>query len=377
MNLETSASLQKFQARLQFTGTGTEYFRIWIVNLCFTLLTLGLYFPWAKIRKMRWFAQHTHLLNDNFDYHGRPLPILIGYLSAAVLLFFYRQVFAWTQLTAIFIVILFLIVGPLLLAGAWRFRLNNTSWRGLRFSFHSSRKEIYKACLPLVCLWFVIPLTVSFYGPAETTDFQPEILLTVIGFTMLAWPWAHARFKSLQHNNAYYGDWRFTFESAYWHFYKLYTIFFIGLIALIIGTTILFYSSNALFFHEKLAVIPSGFIVLSILIPFLLFTALSAFYGVQLQRIIWSHTFCRGLHWRNEMRAWPWLILNLRNLLLVTLSLGLYWPFAAVAVARYYVQSIVIESEHPFEEIIAHPTQEKNVNATGDAAIDLLGLDLG
>ena len=30
---------------LQFTGTGSEYFRIWIVNMLLMLLTLGLYYP--------------------------------------------------------------------------------------------------------------------------------------------------------------------------------------------------------------------------------------------------------------------------------------------------------------------------------------------
>ncbi|MDR1854861.1 MAG: DUF898 domain-containing protein, partial [Azoarcus sp.] len=37
--------------RLQFTGSGGEYFRIWIVNLLLSILTLGIYSAWAKVRR--------------------------------------------------------------------------------------------------------------------------------------------------------------------------------------------------------------------------------------------------------------------------------------------------------------------------------------
>ena len=38
-----------------FTGSGSEYFRIWIINLLLTLATAGLYLPWAKARRLRYF----------------------------------------------------------------------------------------------------------------------------------------------------------------------------------------------------------------------------------------------------------------------------------------------------------------------------------
>ncbi len=36
---------------LSFTGTAGDYFRIWIANIALTLLTLGIYSAWAKVRK--------------------------------------------------------------------------------------------------------------------------------------------------------------------------------------------------------------------------------------------------------------------------------------------------------------------------------------
>ena len=34
---------------LHFTGSGSEFFRIWITNLLLTICTLGLYSAWAKV----------------------------------------------------------------------------------------------------------------------------------------------------------------------------------------------------------------------------------------------------------------------------------------------------------------------------------------
>ncbi len=34
---------------LSFHGSAGEYFRIWIVNLCFSVITLGICSAWAKV----------------------------------------------------------------------------------------------------------------------------------------------------------------------------------------------------------------------------------------------------------------------------------------------------------------------------------------
>jgi len=40
---------------LRFTGRGTEYFGIWIVNLLLTIITLGIYSAGAKVRRLQYF----------------------------------------------------------------------------------------------------------------------------------------------------------------------------------------------------------------------------------------------------------------------------------------------------------------------------------
>ena len=69
----------------EFTGTAAEYFRIWIVNLFFTLATLGIYSAWAKVRKRRYFYGSTRLDGDSFDYFASPKAILNGRIIAVAI----------------------------------------------------------------------------------------------------------------------------------------------------------------------------------------------------------------------------------------------------------------------------------------------------
>src|SRR5512142_1603446 len=107
--MQEQQQLHKFE----FTGTGWEYFRIWIVNLLLTIVTLGIYSAWAKVRRMQYFYRNTRLADASFDYHGDPKAILKGRFIAFALLLVYN-------LTLKFNPILGLVVGLLLgLAMPW------------------------------------------------------------------------------------------------------------------------------------------------------------------------------------------------------------------------------------------------------------------
>ena len=79
-----AASADETRSPVQFTASAGEYFRIWIVNLALTILTLGIYSAWAKVRKKRYFYGHTLIEGDSFDYRANPLSILKGRIIAVV-----------------------------------------------------------------------------------------------------------------------------------------------------------------------------------------------------------------------------------------------------------------------------------------------------
>lgn len=131
----------------QFTGLGSEYFRIWIVNLALSLLSFGLYSPWAKVRREKYFHHATRLDNSCFDYHGKPLAILKGRLIAwsllALLSLCNRFLPDFYLLALIFCAPLL----PWLLLRAFIFRARNTSWRGLHFDFHAEYRDAARVFL--------------------------------------------------------------------------------------------------------------------------------------------------------------------------------------------------------------------------------------
>jgi len=64
----------------EFFGKGLEFFRIWIVNILLTVVTLGIYSAWAKVRTQRYLYGNTRLDGASFEYLAEPLQILQGRL---------------------------------------------------------------------------------------------------------------------------------------------------------------------------------------------------------------------------------------------------------------------------------------------------------
>jgi uncharacterized membrane protein YjgN (DUF898 family) len=62
-NAPAAASHQPVAAQgmqlFSFTGGASEYFGIWIVNVLLSILTLGIYSAWAKVRNKRYFYGNT------------------------------------------------------------------------------------------------------------------------------------------------------------------------------------------------------------------------------------------------------------------------------------------------------------------------------
>ena len=74
-----------------FSATGAEYFRIWIVNMLLIVVTLGIYMPWAKVRKLKYFYSNTRINEHALDFHGEPKKMLRGTAIVGVFFMVYSQ----------------------------------------------------------------------------------------------------------------------------------------------------------------------------------------------------------------------------------------------------------------------------------------------
>ena len=148
----TTKSSKKFPNRgtnktkrysLTFSGNGFEFFGIWIVNIVLSILTLGIYSAWAKVRTMRYFYGNTSLAGSSFAYMASPIAILKGRLIAIALLILYG---VFSQLQPVISLLLgtaVFFLAPLVLVRSFRFRLQNTDYRGMRFDFAGTNSQSY------------------------------------------------------------------------------------------------------------------------------------------------------------------------------------------------------------------------------------------
>ena len=121
--------------RLRFTANGWEYFRIWIVNVALTLLTLGIYSAWAKVRARRYLYGNVWLGDDAFDYTANPVAILRGRILVAIVLvlLWFAQIFSLLYYYAALLALMPLV--PWVVVRARSFQMRNSRHRSIALDF--------------------------------------------------------------------------------------------------------------------------------------------------------------------------------------------------------------------------------------------------
>lgn len=118
-----------------FTGKAGEYFGIWIVNLLLSIITLGIYSAWAKVRRKKYFYNNTLVDGVGFDYHANPINILKGRIIAFVLFVVYSVASGFSPLLGLLMALALFIALPWIIVRGMTFNARNSSHRGLRFDF--------------------------------------------------------------------------------------------------------------------------------------------------------------------------------------------------------------------------------------------------
>ena len=62
---------------MRFEGSASEYFKIWIVNTALTIVTLGIFSAWAKVRSKRYFYGNTYIGTESFSRLSSRSPLRI------------------------------------------------------------------------------------------------------------------------------------------------------------------------------------------------------------------------------------------------------------------------------------------------------------
>lgn len=341
-----------------FTGKGSEYFKIWIVNLMLTIVTFGIYSAWAKVRRLQYFYRNTWLNEANFDYHGDPTAILKGRVLAVILFSMYNVSGGLSPIWGLILLIPLMLVMPVLLYKSLRFRAINSSYSGLRFGFSAKLPETYKTFL----LWPIL------------------VFLTLFALA----PSAHHRLRQFQHGHARFGTSRFQFSASIGSFYALYgktLLLMLGLLAVLalafgggFATINELVNQGSDPDESKAAMV--GIFMLATFLVFVLGSLLiGPYFASRLQNLVWGHTELAGHRFGSNLGARGLLWVRLTNLLGILLTFGLFKPFADVRLARYRLEHMWLEPQGALDEFVRDAEQE--AAAFGEEAAEIFDVDIG
>ena len=125
----------------RFHGKGFEYFRIWIVNILLSVLTLGIYSAWAKVRNKQYFYGNTELDGASFTYDAQPIKILKGRMIALGFIALLSFISTVNPLLGILIPLAFIPMTPFFIQRSLLFNARYSSYRNVRFGFTGSFKD--------------------------------------------------------------------------------------------------------------------------------------------------------------------------------------------------------------------------------------------
>ncbi len=328
-----------------FSGAGSEYFKIWITNLFLTIITLTLYAPWAKVRRLRYFYANTSLKNRRFDFVGVPMRIFIGRLIALGL---YGAFIITSQLAAELQVILFFVVMvfiPWLFRSSFRFMARNSKYKNSRFYFSASMGHSY---------WV-------FFCCA---------IMTIFSFGML-YPVALLWYKRYQFNHLYIGQLPFKLKAEAGDFFVailLPTLAFTGLMlvaAAIAGLIFLVYSTAAAI---------NMAMVLGIIAYFLAIFYLGPLIQGYVFKATWSNIVIGSSQMQTTCNPWKFAWIKLTNMMAMIFSLGLLYAWAQVRIYRYKVESLSI-TFHDDPAMLMNMAQQ-DVSAVGEELADIFDIDI-
>ncbi|AUX75329.1 YjgN family protein [Sinorhizobium fredii] len=345
--------------RLSFTGSGSEYFGIWIVNILLTIVTLGIYSAWAKVRRNRYFYGNTVLLGRGFEYHARGGQILIGRIIVFAYLVLYNVLLTFAPFAGIALVLLFLCFVPWLVARGLRFSARVTSYRNVRFDFVGRAGGAFLA--------FIV-------GP-----FLAAVTLGILA--PLASRWTYRYIGS----NLRYGQRAFSTEPSVGVIYKSWgisaAIIVLGL--LIVG--FIAFLNIALFATaiESPDLLPADMqmslvtlMVLGYILFFAIFGVAALVYRAGVRNVAWSATTFDGKHrLLSDLSRLRYTWIAISNVVVTLLTLGLMRPWAAVRMARYVNEHTGVRFEGNVGEIFSAIAQEGS--AVGAEFMDIEGFDFG
>ena len=319
----TSDSFREKQPEgFRYLGQGGEFFKLNLVNILLTLVTLGIYSFWAKasVRSFHW--NNTYFMDDHLEYHATGKELFIGFLKGMViilpvvlLLYFLLQASGLEDLLGLVFFLIYLSASPFIVYSNRKFLLARTSWRNVRLKFHGTLGECYSIHLKGFLL---IPLTLGFYTP-----------------------WFIAELEKYFINNTSYGTERFD------------------------------YQGNG---GDLLGIYAKGMIL-----TMLTFGIYSFWMQAELDRYRWNNTSVQGVSFINKIPGEELFVNTLLMLVAIYITFGIAFPWVIVRLLRIKASYLSMATAPDLAAIEAAMRDQKasslgeGLNEAAEAIGDFLG----
>ncbi len=359
---------------INFNGTTRQYFSLWYSNLFLTIISCGIFSPWAKVRKNRFFYGNTQINDANFEYDANPLNILIiRIILISILLASSYFVGADQNLQSIENICILLII-PFLIIRGLSFNARFSSYRQVRFKFEKHTLLLYLHILPFLIIaifgltilssWndLNIDINLPFDQSLQQLTIYTLLFLSVILFVLLVYLVRYFFYFKVQ--NHHWGSLNFQYKQP--HLITMFSIYLTSLLLIFAGFFVISSSDIA-----NLEVHHTLFIVWFIL----LFIIIKIYFSIAHFKIFWGNIFFEDGHFSVQFSIWKYITrVGLPNFFIILFSCGTLYPWTAIRRTRFLAKHVsIITTQKTLNSILQKNTLKEN--AMGDEFVADQGID--
>ncbi len=375
--------------QFEFRGKAGEWFGIWIVNLLLSIITIGIYSAWAKVRTKKYFYNHTFVQGRNFDYHATGGQILIGRLIFIGGYIAFSLIISLVPFLGIILVLGLLVLIPWLIVKSMQFNARVSSFSNVRFNFvgKTGRAFVVFVLMP-VAAYIVIAALLGGGGMLAFANGSIALgaILGIAGLVVMfiAFPIVDKAIKQYVVNNYRLGNAEFLLDVSLTPFIKAFGFAF-GWIILILAITGITMGGSVMGAFEALEAMENGappdagaigLLGLLYVMFFVAFLPAGFIYQALIRNTMYNNTTLTGGHsFRSTVGPAKLLWIALSNAIVVAFTIGLMLPWAHVRMHKYLASQTFLIPGGSLDDFIGK--QVEDGMSVADAYTDLEGVDFG
>ncbi len=359
---------------LRFEGTAGEYFRIWVVNLCLTLLSLGVFSAWAKVRKKRYFYSRATLDGTPFQYLGQPVPILKGRIVAVCLALLYYAASRFFTSLLPYVLALGAVLAPWVLVRSAAFNARYTAYRNMTFGFDAGYRDALRALYGWQGALALVLAVIAFATTAEAEAKQAMVYGAVALVFGLTFPWWLRRYKHFLVSRSVFGGRYGDLSATGGQFFRIYLL--AGLLFALAGALVAALAGVLAGPLMPAARAEGGmlFAGLMLLAIYAVYVLAYAYMQAGTANLVWNTATLGAVRFESTLRARGLAKLYLSNALGILGSAGFLIPWAVIRTFKYraeHLRVIAVDDLAGFRG-----RQEGTVRAAGAEVGEFFDLDV-